>query len=232
MAAATTANSGAPGSPARARARSAQSSRTPARDSAPAARSPALSRCRSSRQVPPRRGRLVLAGAAQDRAGRGQRRRQGDHRQRHQGRADADAQHVREQRHARPEDLARLAGLSGAHPLIPEFAMPSTRNRWKARKNRTIGQQRDHRHGEHRAERGLAGRVHERPQRQRERELLRREEVDQLGEEVVPGPDEGEDRRGDERRTGERQDHAGRSSGTARTRRSAPPPPVRAAALA
>lgn len=90
------------------------------------------------------RDRTVLPYAPQQRAGRGERGGQGHQGEAHHRHRDPDAQHVREQCHPGAEDLARLPFPAGAHtahpyPLIPELAMPSTRNRWNARKNSTIG---------------------------------------------------------------------------------------------
>src|SRR3954469_19836933 len=56
-------------------------------------------------------------------------------------------------------------------------------------------QQRQDRHGEQRPPIGLAGGVHEPAQSKLDRVIADVVQVDQRREEVVPGPDEGEDRR-------------------------------------
>src|SRR5690606_4308159 len=63
-------------------------------------------------------------------------------------------------------------------------------------------------HGEQQRPRRLRLLVEEGPQRQRHGEVAGRVDEDHLREEVVPAPDEGEDRGGDQRRLHQRQDDA------------------------
>ena len=100
-------------------------------------------------QPTPQRGEVASGGggpllprAAQDRARRGQRGRGGHQRQAGQrpwpGRRSA-CRRTGSSVGPKTSPGSRVRVTHPAHPLSPEVAMPSTRNRWKARKNSKIG---------------------------------------------------------------------------------------------
>ena len=91
-------------------------------------------------------------------------------------------------------------------PLRPVVAMPSISSRWKNRKKAKTGSSVSDRHREQRAPVRLAGRVDEAAQAELHRVVAHVVEIDQRAEEIVPGPDEGEDRGRRQRRQRQRQD--------------------------
>ncbi len=88
---------------------------------------------------------------------------------------------------------------------MPVVAMPSISRRWKNMKRTKIGTTRQDRHREEAAEVRLAAGVHEGPQAELEGVGAHVVQVDQRREEIVPRPDEREDRGGRQHRHRQRQ---------------------------
>ena len=88
---------------------------------------------------------------------------------------------------------------SAAHPR-PVVAMPSISRRWKNRKNTKTGSRVSTDMANSAPQSDLPVGIHEGAQAQSARCSCHVVQVDQRAEEVVPGPDEGEDRGGRQRR--------------------------------
>src|SRR3954447_3052402 len=97
-------------------------------------------------------------------------------------------------------ELSSLSAGGGDAPDQETMAEQERQEEWN---------QGDDRHREHGTPVAATGGVQERPQRDRDGVRLRRGQIDQRGEEVAPGPDEGEDRRGGQGRDHQRDHHPG-----------------------